>query len=197
MFSGVRKRIADDQGMKTKRMGVRAVLNQIEQSADRSTLFYWMSEHHDDLIAKAKGRKLRWVELCVTFAGLGLTNQHGEIATERTARETWYKVRKTVARKRADTASVAATDFPMRGSTLPIATNRSRAPTTWHPEELRPELNRRGVDAVHPAPAPISPPASLDPSTDTMPGVEGPVSKDVAKARLAELRRTLAERSGR
>jgi len=39
--------------MRTKRAGVNAVLTQIEQSADRSTLFYWMVEHHDEMLAKA------------------------------------------------------------------------------------------------------------------------------------------------
>ena len=170
--------------MRTKRAGVRAILTQIEQSADRSSLFHWMVEHHDDLLAKAKGRKLMWVDLCVTFRVLGLTNQQGEIATEQAARQTWYRARKEVARLRAYAARKAATGLSGR-SLMPSA-----APASWRPTPL-PQSPRSSASPAKPQPE------TPNPSADTMPGVEGPVSEEVAKARLAELRRTLEERSGR
>ena len=183
-FGGVRKRAVDLGGMKTKRAGVRAILTQVGQSADRSSLFHWMVEHHNELLANAKGRKMNWVELCVSFGTLGLTNQQGEIATERTARETWYRARKEVARLRAYAARHAATDFSDR-SLMPSAAPAARRPTPL-PQSTIP-LSSAAKPQPN-APGPVG---------DTMRGVEGPVSKEVAKARLAELRRTLEERSGR
>lgn len=170
--------------MKTKRAGVKAILTQLGQSADRSTLFHWMVDHHNELLANAKGRKMNWVELCVSFGTLGLTNQQGEIATERTARETWYRARKEVARLRTYAARQAAADFSGR-SLMPSAAPAGRQPT--------PVLQSTTSLASAAKPQPNTP----HPIGDTMRGVEGPVSEGVAKARLAELRRTLEKRSGR
>jgi hypothetical protein len=53
------------------RKGLRAVLREIAYSADRSALFWWMVEHHDELAHAAQGRRLRWKPLCERFAALG------------------------------------------------------------------------------------------------------------------------------
>ena len=182
--------------MQKKRAGLKAVLTQIAQSADRSSLFYWMVEHHDDLVARAKGRKLRWVELCVTFGTLGLTNQQGEIATERTARETWYRARKAVVRERPYAASMAATGLAPRDLVSP-GPNRSRAPASWRPEQLPTQSGRHTVGASSPAQPARPQQETLATTLDTMPGVGGSVSEEVAMARLAAIRRELDERSGR
>ncbi len=157
--------------MKTKRAGVKTILAQIDQSADRSSLFYWMVAHHDELVVRAKGRKLRWVELCVTFGTLGLTNRQGEIATEQAARQTWYRVRKEVARQRAYVAAKVATG-PSPRSLLPSA-----VPATWRPTPV----------------IPSPPPASVASPT---PGAGPQVSANAAET-LARLRRHVNERSGR
>lgn len=184
MDDGVRKRGTDFGAMKTKRAGVKAILTQIERSSERSPLLHWMVEHHDEILAAAKGGRLRWVELCVSFRTLGLTNQRGEAATAQVARQSWYRARKEVARQRFHAARKAVTGFSDR-SLMP-----STVPASWRPTPL-PQ-----------SPRPSASPAKLQPQTpspvgDTMPGVGGPVSKQVAKARLADLRRTLEERSGR
>ncbi len=73
--------------MKIKRAGVRTILKQIAQRGDRSFLFHWMVEHHDEMLDRAKGGKLIWGELCVTFREHGLTNQLGQpCRSERPAR---------------------------------------------------------------------------------------------------------------
>lgn len=182
--------------MRTKRAGVNAVLTQIEQSADRSTLFYWMVEHHDEMLAKAKGRKLRWVELCVSFKALGLTNQQGEPATEPAARQTWYRARKLVAIERSQVAAFAATGIGPRHLIASVP-SRLRAPSSWRPEQAQAQQGQNTAAIPNPGRAP--PPQSVppDPSSDTMPGVAGPVSDDVVEARLAAFRRELDERSGR
>ena len=169
--------------MKTKRAGVRAILIQIEQSADRSSLFHWMVEHHDELLAKAKGRKLRWVELCVTFGKLGLTNQQGEIATERTARETWYRARKEVARLHSYAARKAATGLSSR-RLLPSA-----APASWQPT---PNTQSSRPSAGQSLPTGVSGEGTTVPVQPS-----GETGMTVGQARLAALRQALNERSGR
>ncbi len=182
--------------MRTKRAGVNAVLTQIEQGSDRSSLFYWMVKHHDEMAGKAKGRRLRWAELCITFKGLGLTNQHGEVASERTARETWYQARRHVASDRANSASLAATGIVRRHSTVSVP-SRSRAPSSWQPEQIQAQSipNKAAAPSLgQPRPPQSSP---HDSSSDTSSGVEGRVSDDVVKARMAAIRRELDKRSGR
>ena len=73
--------------MSNDRKGLRAVLREIAHSAERSPLFWWMVEHHDELAQAAEGRRLRWKQLCERFAGLGLTDVNERVASERTARD--------------------------------------------------------------------------------------------------------------
>ena len=86
--------------MSRNRKGLRAVLREIAHSADRSPLFWWMVEHHDELAHAAQGRRLRWKPLCERFAALGLTDVQGRVPSERTARATWGRARRAVAEAR-------------------------------------------------------------------------------------------------
>jgi hypothetical protein len=86
--------------MSRNRKGLRAVLREIAHSADRSPLFWWMVEHHDELAHAAQGRRLRWKPLCERFAALGLTDVKGRVPSERTARATWGRARRAVAEAR-------------------------------------------------------------------------------------------------
>lgn len=172
--------------MKTKRAGLRAVLRKIEQPADRSSLFHWMVEHHDELLARANEARLVWVDLCATFAELGLTNRDGQPASQKTARLTWYRARKAVAEKRTRTARAALTGLSPR-SLMPSASPRARTPI---------ETTRSSSSA---APATNTPSAIPLPTTrsDAPAGAGGPISDEQVAAKKARLMRTLAERSGR
>src|SRR6516162_9519210 len=64
-----------------------------------------MVEHHDELAQAAEGRRLRWKQLCERFAGLGLTDVNGKVASERTARATWSRARRAVAEARERAAA--------------------------------------------------------------------------------------------
>ena len=172
--------------MKTKRAGVRAVLKQVRQRPDRSSLFHWMVQHHDQMLAEADGGKLIWPELCVTFAALGLTNQKGAPANEPTARKTWERARKEVAEKRTRSARAALTGLSPR-SLMPSASPRTRTPieTTRSSSSTAPATNT-------PSAIPL-PTAGSDAPT----GAGGPISDEQVAAKKARLMRTLAERSGR
>jgi hypothetical protein len=83
--------------MTTDPKGLRAVLREISQSPERSTLFWWMVEHHRHLIASSKGRRLFWEPLSIVFNELGLTDINGNPAKPNAARQTWLRARKFVA----------------------------------------------------------------------------------------------------
>jgi hypothetical protein len=81
------------------------MLREIAYSADRSALFWWMVEHHDEMAHAAQGRRLRWKPLCERFAALGLTDVKGSVPSERTARATWGRARRAVAEARDQAAA--------------------------------------------------------------------------------------------
>ena len=172
--------------MKTKRSGTRAVLRKLDQSADHSTLFHWMVEHHDNMVARANGGRMRWTDLCVTFASLGLTTREGEPPDEMNARQTWYRVRKDVAQKRANATRAALTGLAPR-SLMPSASPRARTPieNTRSPSSAAPAIN---------TPSTIPLPKA---GSDTPTGAGGLISDEQVAAKKARMMRTLAERSGR
>ena len=86
--------------MATKQKALRAILKEITYSADRSSLFWWMVDNHAELVAASAGRRLQWRPLCDRFAGLGLTDHFGQVASERTARATWERARRAIAETR-------------------------------------------------------------------------------------------------
>ena len=165
--------------MKTKRSQVNATLRQVGQSSERSSLFYFMLDQHDALIAGAKGRKMRWSELCVTFEQLGLTNQHGDTANELTARMTWYRVRKEIIRLRAYEAAQARLPAkpPAARSLMPSASPHDRVPIEY------------------PRAQP-SPPKPAEPSGPASPTDQSPAEAR-ADAHIARMKRHFAERDGR
>ena len=165
-------------GTSTRRT-VKEVTALIERGPLHSTLYYWLLEHHDELLAAAQAGPIRWAPLCAKFVSLGLSNKHGSIASPATARQTWLRVRLAVRRDRLlRTTGVA---FPHAKAGV-----RSSGP---------------GVQAVQPRSHSIAMHSSPNPEAavigDTRPGVSGPVSRQVSLARLAEIRQTLNARSGR
>jgi hypothetical protein len=110
---------------------LRAVVSEITRSGDRSTLFWWLVDHHDEIACAAKGRRLRWVALCAQFTAAGLTDMNGKSASVATARRTWFRVREMVAEAREREASAAAPTKRV-GATPP-----SRISKGWRPSGFR------------------------------------------------------------
>ena len=107
---------------------LKTVLSEIAKADDRSSLFWWMVEHHDEVVTAANGRRMQWRRLCVRFAELGLTDRTGKPATEKIARLTWFRARQEVVRVRE--LSAAAPSQP--GAVFP-----SRMPKDWKPADYR------------------------------------------------------------
>jgi len=76
------------------------IFAEIRKSGVRSSLFWWMVEHHDEIIASAAGARLSWERLCPEFERGGLRDARGQPASVATARETWRQARLAVKRDR-------------------------------------------------------------------------------------------------
>jgi hypothetical protein len=110
--------------MTRRKRDTRALLKLIEHSEERSPLFWWMVEHHDDMLTTAHGKRIRWAPVCLKLAALGLVDTRGLAPTERNARETWLQARKAVAAARA-------------AAKPPRPKPPSRFPKDWSPTVLR------------------------------------------------------------
>jgi hypothetical protein len=80
--------------MKSPAARTQTILERIARPNTRSSLFWWMLEHHDGVMQSAEGRRQDWKGLCATFQSQGLTDLDGNPANARTARMTWWRVRK-------------------------------------------------------------------------------------------------------
>src|SRR5580704_3288486 len=115
------------RSMTNGRRQTKAILKAIARGEDRSSLFWWMVEHHDEILAAAEGRRIQWGTFCAEAARLGLTDTKGKPPTTRNARETWRQARRAVeeARERA----MAKPPAGRAGSKYP-----SRISPDWRPQ---------------------------------------------------------------
>ena len=84
--------------MQTVPRGRGSIIDRVEMPYQRSKLFEWLLAHHDEMVAASAGRRVEWRRLCAEFAKEGLTDLDGNPANARTARMTWWRVRKEKAR---------------------------------------------------------------------------------------------------
>ena len=156
--------------MSNKRPDVEAVVNYLRQGPDRSTLFWWLAEHHDALMEASDGKPIRWGPLASRLASFGLTDREGKPASPETVRLTWKRVRRFVADQAA--AKLA------RDRTRKV--QPSRMPATWRPQAVTPPPSRLAVSQ------PAGGPAAANTTVDRTP-----------EELVAGLRRVMNERSGR
>jgi hypothetical protein len=125
--------------MTNGRRQTKAILKAIARGEDRSSLFWWMVEHHDEILAAAEGRRIQWGTFCTEATRLGLTDTKGKPPTTRNARETWRQARRAVEEARERAMAKPRAGRP--GSKYP-----SRISPDWRPrvvEQPRPEAGRR------------------------------------------------------
>ncbi len=170
-LAAVRAVARDAADMSRKREQIEAVVSYLLQGPERSTLFWWLVEHHDELI-EAKGHKrTRWGPLALQLASYGLTDRENKAASPAVVRLTWQRARKYVA---GENAAKALREAKGNGGKQP-----SRLPMTWRPQETLP--SQRPF-----APGSPSEVSTIINNEDCTP-----------EEALAGLRRILAERSGR
>jgi len=78
----------------------------------RSPLYRWMRRHHDALAAAFAEIPPAWGPLSAELVAVGLTDADGKQPTAQSARQTWYRVRRDVARAREEAAAKAAALAP-------------------------------------------------------------------------------------
>jgi hypothetical protein len=78
----------------------------------RSPLYRWMRQHHDALAAAFTETPPAWGPLAAELAAVGLTDADGKPPAATGARQTWYRVRRDLARAREQAASMAAALAP-------------------------------------------------------------------------------------
>jgi hypothetical protein len=116
--------------MRRRNRDTKAILGTIERSELRSPLFWWMVEHHDEMVQAATRRRINWAGFCAEAAKRGLTDTRGDTPSESNARKTWLRARREVEQARA----AEATKPPARpGSVFP-----SRIPKDWRPQVAPP-----------------------------------------------------------
>ncbi len=150
--------------MRTGRRLSKYILRTIARSEHRSPLFWWMVEHHDEIVASA-GRRIHWKSVCAAAAECGLTVTRGQPPSERNARETWRQARLAVAEARH---REQAEPPPKPGAKYP-----SRISPDWRPT------------LVPPPPIRLPLPAPAQEASQSGSAEEEIVLDDAAKERLA------------
>jgi hypothetical protein len=166
--------------MARQKRDTKAILKVIERTGDRSDLFWWMVEQHDEIILKAKGKRINWASVCAEAARRGKMDRLGQPPSVMTAKKTWQRARKEVEAARAAQAVAP-----------PSRVNPSRIDKTWRPE------NAPGPPAPS-APAPVPANGSLF-LKELMPVRRNSSQDDNdydPKAQKARMRRVIAQRSG-
>lgn len=71
-----------------------------EGAGRHSTLWVYMHDHHDTVVRRIEGGA-SYKELAIAFGRLGLRDKKGNVADHSTVRQTWWRVNKFVAERRA------------------------------------------------------------------------------------------------
>lgn len=143
----------------TRQQTYQAILGEVAHGGDRSPLFWFLVEQHDELVEHAAGKRMCWDTLCKRFAEHGLTDRRGAQAKPETARKTWLRVRRFVAQTRARKQAADALKKP-------VQTYPSSRPPDWRPEVVpqTPGVAQRQTVAQHPvvaSPMQLPMPASV------------------------------------
>jgi hypothetical protein len=118
-------------GRMSSKGDVSRVFEHIAKPGDRSSLFWWMLEHHDEIVAAKAGRRIRWKQFCADVTALGIGDTRGKPVSERNARETWWQVRRE--KERLEKAKVEQERAKAAAAEVRLH-YPSRQPKDWRPE---------------------------------------------------------------
>ena len=169
--------------MSKRRAGLRAILKDVERGPQRSPLYWWLVDHHDEVATAAGGGRIVWGPLLAKFAKLGLTNRDGKPLDSRIASDTWAQVRRDVNERRGRKAGNQG-----------VKRHPSRLPADWRPTPVgtpaldRPERFDRLATPPPPHPSAAATDGNASPTPET---ADGLVPDEVVREKLAKLRRTL------
>ena len=91
--------------MESESKHLEALLVSLRRNEKRSPLFHWLAKHQDEILQALAGERIDWRTAVARFKEAGLTDATGKPPTPRTARETWYQVRRLIAARMAGQVS--------------------------------------------------------------------------------------------
>jgi hypothetical protein len=133
------------------------LLAMVTRSPLRSPLFWWLFEHHDELLAGTAASRvgMPWSRLCGGFAEVGLTSVDGGVVGPETARKTWQRVRKEKARLRRLEAEAEA-DRALRRAQDPRRNMPSRMSGRYEAPLAEVQPRRGVVEPPRPQSLPVA-----------------------------------------
>lgn len=155
------------------------ILRASARADERSPLFRWFYEHHDEVTAALAGRRVLWRTFCALFHEAGLTDATGKSPTARTARQTWYRVRCEVAKHQPTRSSGETSE--------PTARFPSRFPPGWQPAPI-------ASAAAVPTTTPSSPRHATTPPASEGQALPVSTAQLTAAEKIARLRQKLRDR---
>lgn len=112
-----------------------SLLDHVGRSNLRSPLFWWLYDHHDELLARAKGRLIFSKEFTDALAQAGIMDRTGKPATLKCIYQTWYRAKKLVSAERAAKIEAA----PPQPQAQPVVA--SSPPAVSKPKNLSDEID--------------------------------------------------------
>jgi len=123
---------------------VKSMFVAMTQRGERSKLFWWFVENHDDILEGAKRQRIQWAVVVERANELGLTNRAGAPPTRKLAKLTWQRAQIYVtAIRRADAAGPAR---PLSPFSMPRSSDAH--PVTVEPPVLSSTVAERGEPAM-------------------------------------------------
>ncbi len=137
----------------------------------RSPLYRWMRRHHDALAAAFAETPPAWIPLAAEMAAVGLTDADGKPPSAASARQTWYRVRRDLARARQhqsqSTPALAPDEIAPAVHAVAIAGDPASAPRPRMNLDIRPArpdgasaTSAAGETSGGPPAAPLTPAAA-------------------------------------
>lgn len=137
------------RGMEKARKPVKTMFAAMTLRGERSTLFWWLVENHDEFKEAARRQRIRWNVVVETATEIGLTNRAGAAPTRKLAKLTWERAQRYVTRNRV-VEPVAVSD---QTRSVPMPRSPDARPAESDPVDPVASLNQQ-----HQAtPAPFQP----------------------------------------
>ena len=122
--------------------GAAAVIDRMERNPKKGTVYWFLWDEHDTILARTQGRPIGWKAILKDIQALGLTNGNGQpVTNEDSLRKAWARVRADK-RREAEAKQQRAAE--------------RRRPTNDPP----PVVTRTVAPVPAPAPAPVYQPPS-------------------------------------
>lgn len=166
-----------------------------------SPLYRWMRRHHDDLAAAFAKNPPAWGPLAEELSGVGLTDGDGKPPNAASTRQTWYRVRRDVARDRAQLPAAVSVPAlapdeiaPGVHAVAPVTASKSSSAANVPRPRMSLDIRPARAAVVGPTVATGTTPTATDPSSGAVAQAPAPSS---GESPAEQVRRLLAAMEAR